>query len=108
MLTLFIAAVLMVFVVGFYSLIITRSLIRVVIALELITKGATLLTIVAGAITGNMAQAEVFVIMMIVIEVIVTAVAAGIIIGVFNHTGQSLTTTITDLKENPEEDKSSD
>jgi NADH:ubiquinone oxidoreductase subunit K len=105
MLTLFIAAILMVFIVGFYSLIVTRSLIRVVVALEVVAKGATLLTIVAGAVTGQMARAEVFVIMMIIIEVIVTAVAAGLIIGVFNHTGVSLTSAIVNLKENPDEDR---
>jgi hypothetical protein len=60
---------------------------------------------VAGAVTGQMARAEVFVIMMIIIEVIVTAVAAGLIIGVFGHTGLSLTSSINDLKENPDEDK---
>ena len=73
--------------------------------MEIITKGATLLTIIAGTVTGNMAQAEVFVIMMIVIEVIVMAVAAGIIIGVFHNVGSLLTGGITNLKENPDEDK---
>ncbi len=105
MLTMFIAAIIMMFAVGFYSLIVTRSLIRVVIALEIITKGATLLTIIAGSVTGNMPQAEVFVIMMIVIEVIVMAVAAGIIIGVFNNAGSLLTRSITNLKEDPDKEK---
>jgi len=99
LLTLFIAAIAMIFATGFYSLVVTRNLIRVVIALEVLTKGATLLMILAGALTHNMAQAQVFAIMMIVIEVIVTAIAAGIVIGVFRHSESLDTKDITNLKE---------
>jgi NADH-quinone oxidoreductase subunit K len=99
LLTMFIAAILMLFVTGFYSLVVTRNLIRVVIALEVLTKAATLLIILAGALTGQMAQAQAFAVTMIVIEVIVTAIAAGITIGVFNHTGSLDTKNITNLKE---------
>lgn len=99
LLTLFIAAVIMVFVVGFYSLVVTRNLIRVVIAIEVLAKGATLLMILAGALIGNMAQAQVFSVAMIVIEVIVTAIAAGIIIGVFHNSGSLDTKNISKQKE---------
>jgi NADH-quinone oxidoreductase subunit K len=99
LLTLFIAAVIMIFVTGFYSLIVTRNLIRVVIAIEVLAKGATLLMILAGALIGNMAQAQVFAVAMIVIEVIVTAVAAGIIIGVFRNSGSLDTKEISKQKE---------
>jgi multisubunit Na+/H+ antiporter MnhC subunit len=99
LLTLFIVAIVMIFVVGFYSLIVTRNLIRVVISLELLTKAVTLLTILVGALTHQMAQAQAFAVTLIVIEVIVTAIAAGIIINVYNHTGSVDTRKITDLKE---------
>lgn len=99
LLTLFIVSILMIFAVGFYSLVVTRNLIRVVISLEVLTKGATLLTILAGAVTHRMAQAQAFAVTLIVVEVVVTAIAAGIIIGVFNHTGSLDTGKIANIKE---------
>lgn len=99
LLTLFIAAILMIFAVGFYSLIVTRNLIRVVISLEVLTKAATLLTILVGALTDRMAQAQAFAVTLIVVEVVVTAIAAGIIIGVFNHNGSLNTRKLTDIRE---------
>jgi NADH-quinone oxidoreductase subunit K len=99
LLTMFIVSIVLIFATGFYSLVVTRNLIRVVIALEVLAKGATLLMILAGALTGNMAQAQVFAVTMIVIEVIVTAVAAGIIIGVFRHSDSLDTKGTENLKE---------
>ena len=52
-----------------------------------------------GAHEVSMAQAQTFAITLIVIEVIVTAIAAGIIIGVFNHNGSVDTRKLTNLKE---------
>lgn len=99
LLTLFIAAIAMIFATGIYSLLVTRNLIRVVISLEVLTKAVTLLIILAGAILGRMAEAQAFAITLIVIEVIVTAIAAGIVIGVYNHNGTVDTRKLTNLKE---------
>ena len=99
LLTMFIVAVAMVFATGLYSLLVTRNLIRVVISLEVLTKAVTLLIILAGVIMHRMAEAQAFAITLIVIEVIVTAIAAGIVIGVFNHTGTVDTRKLTNLKE---------
>lgn len=99
LLTMFVIAVALIFVTGFYSLVVTRNLIRVVIAVEVLAKGATLLMILAGALIGDMAQAQVFAIAMIVIEVIVTAVAAGIILGVYKNSGSLDTKNISKQKE---------
>jgi NADH-quinone oxidoreductase subunit K len=99
LLTMFIASIVLIFATGFYSLVVTRNLIRVVIALEVLAKAATLLMILAGALTDNMAQAQVFAVTMIVIEVIVTAVAAGIIIGMFRHNDSLDTKDAANLKE---------
>ena len=85
MLFLFIAAVVLLFVTGFYCLLFTRNLIRVLIALEVLTKGATLLIIAVGYFTGRMSAAQSFVITLIIIEVVIIAVAAGIVIGLYRH-----------------------
>jgi multisubunit Na+/H+ antiporter MnhC subunit len=86
MLTFIFSTVVLLYVIGFYYLITTRSLIRILIALEVLTKGVTLTLIYVGKLTGQMATAQSMVITLIIIEVVVLAVAAGIIIGIFNHT----------------------
>ena len=77
--------IVLMFMVGVYALIVTRNLIRVLIGLEVLTKAATLLMVLAGYATGRMALAQSLVITMIAIEVVVIAVAAGIVIGVFRQ-----------------------
>ena len=72
-------------VAALYGILASRNLIRILICLELLTKAVTLLIAVAGYLTGRMAVAQTFIITMIVIEVVVIAVAAGIVIGVHRH-----------------------
>ena len=57
------------------------------LGMEIITKAVTLLLVVAGMASGHMALAQTLIITLIVIEVVVIAVAAGIVIAVFKHTG---------------------
>ena len=77
LLTLFIIAVTLIAVSGIYCIIATQNLIRVLIALELLNKAATLL----------MALAQSYIIALIIIEVVVTAVGAGIVIAVYARDG---------------------
>ena len=74
-------------VVGLYCIIVTRDLLRILLGMEIITKAVTLLLVVAGMASGHMALAQTLIITLIVIEVVVIAVAAGIVIAVFKHTG---------------------
>ena len=78
-------AALLVFVTGFYCLVKTRNIIRIIIALEIAMKGVTLLLAFAGYINGKIDLVQTFIITMIVIEVIVAVVAAGIAVSVFRH-----------------------
>jgi len=86
MLTVIFLIVVLLYIIGFYYLITTRNLIRILIALEVLTKGLTLTLIYVGKLTGQMATAQSMVITLIIIEVVVMAVAAGIIVNIFNHT----------------------
>jgi NADH-quinone oxidoreductase subunit K len=70
-----------------YCLLASRNLIRILIALELLTKAVTLLIAIGGYVTGQWALAQTFIITVIVIEVVVIAVAAGIVIGAYHRTG---------------------
>lgn len=74
------------FISGFYCLIVTRNLIRALIGLEILSKAVTLLLIFAGYITGRTALAQACVITLILIEAVLVAVAAGIVVNTVQHT----------------------
>lgn len=77
----------LVLVCGIYCVLVSRNLVRTLIGLELLTKSVTLMIIVAGHVTGRMALAQAMVITLIVVEVQVIAVAAGLIVSLFRKTG---------------------
>jgi multisubunit Na+/H+ antiporter MnhC subunit len=64
---------------GVYCLVMTRNFIRVLIGLEIMTKAVTLLIIASGYASGRLALAQSLVITLIVVEVVVISVAAGIV-----------------------------
>jgi NADH:ubiquinone oxidoreductase subunit K len=74
-------------VTALYGILVSRNLIRILIGLELLIKAVTLFLGLAGYVTGRMALAQTFIITLIVIEVVVIAVAAGVVIGIHrrNH-----------------------
>ena len=73
------------FIIGFYCVVVTHNLIRALIGLEILTKAVTLLLVFVGYITNNIAFAQPLIITLIVIEVVVIAVAAGVIVNIFRH-----------------------
>lgn len=93
-----IVAVVLVLGVGAYSLIVTRNLMRILLSVEILMKGATLLLIGAGYITGDMATAQAFVITVIIIEVVLLVVATGIVLGVYKANGTLNTRELNNLK----------
>jgi multisubunit Na+/H+ antiporter MnhC subunit len=74
-------------VAGVYCLVATHNFIRALIGLEIITKAVTLLIIAAGWATGRLDLAQSLVITLIVVEVVVISVAAGIVQKVFGLNG---------------------
>jgi multisubunit Na+/H+ antiporter MnhC subunit len=93
-----IALIVILFVAGLYCILVTRNLMRVLIGLELLTKAVTLLLIVAGYATGKTALAQAIVITLIMIEVVVIAVMAGVILSIYRHTGSLDARNIKSLK----------
>ena len=85
-------------VVGIYGLVVTRNMMRILIFIEILTKAVTLLMIGAGYMTGHLAEAQSFVITIIVIEVIVLVIATGILFGVYNKTGEIDISSLNNLK----------
>jgi len=70
-------------IAGFYCILISRNLLRVLIGIEILIKSVTFFLILAGYIGGKTSLAQGVVITLIIIEVVVIAVAAGIVLGVF-------------------------
>lgn len=93
-----IAAIIILFIAGLYCILVTRNLMRVLIGLELLTKAVTLLLIVAGYATGRESLAQAVVITLIVIEVVVIAVMAGVILSIYRHTGSLDAGSVKSLK----------
>jgi NADH:ubiquinone oxidoreductase subunit K len=90
--------IIILFVIGFYCVLVTYNLIRVLIGLELLIKAATLLLIVAGYITGHEALTQGLVITLIVIEVVVVTVAVGIVLGIRSYNNSLDVRKIRNLK----------
>ena len=87
-----------VLIAGFYCLIMTRNIMRALIGAELLMKAITLLIIIAGHITGNMALAQSIVITLIVVEVVVIAVGCGIALSIFRYNDSLDSRKMSNLK----------
>jgi len=96
--TLFLVTTALLSVVGVYCLVVTRNLIRVILAIEVLTKAATLLMIGAGYANGQMATAQDYVITIIVVEVMLLVIAVGILFRLYRKTGSINVDRISNLK----------
>jgi len=81
---LFLTFISLIVISGVYCFLVTYNLLRMLIGLEVMIKGVTLLIVVAGYLSGQMALAQSIVITVIVIEVVVMVVAAGLVLGFHN------------------------
>jgi NADH:ubiquinone oxidoreductase subunit K len=87
LLLLFGGGALLVLIVGFYGLLMTRNLIRALIAVEILAKAATLLLVTGGYLAGRTGLGQALAITLIVVEVAVIGVAVGIVLGIYRHSG---------------------
>ncbi|MEG1537015.1 MAG: NADH-quinone oxidoreductase subunit K [Clostridiales bacterium] len=74
---------LLLIVTGLFMLVRTHNMIRIIIAVEVAMKAITLLIVLAGWLNGQTALSQAFVVTIIVMEVVVAVVAAGIAISSF-------------------------
>lgn len=98
LIALMLIAGLLIFATGVYCLLRTMNLIRVIIAIEIAMKAVTLLIAMGGWISGRMDLAQAFIITIIVAEVIVAVVAAGIAVSIFRHNDSLDTHQMHNLK----------
>ena len=92
------SAIVLLFVTGIYCLLMTQNLIRILIALEILTKAVTLFIIVAGLLSGGKNISQALVITLIIIEVVVMVVACGIILGACRYNKTLDTRDLRNLK----------
>jgi NADH-quinone oxidoreductase subunit K len=90
--------VILTLIVGFYSLLTTRNLVRALIALEILTKSVTLLIILAGKVGSQTGLAQSLAITMIVIEVAVILVAISLVVCVHKTSGTLDTRVLEEIK----------
>jgi len=81
------ATALSLFAVGIAGLVGRRNLIRMVIGLEFLGKGASLVLITAGYLAGDTGASQAVVFTLIAIEAVVAAVALALVILVKRRTG---------------------
>ena len=98
LLILYVTAMALVAIAGIYYLLVTRNLIRALIGLELVTKSITLGLVLVGRITGNVGLGQALAITLIVVEVVVMVVAAGLILLAHKHTGKVDTRGLRSIK----------
>jgi len=94
----FLIFVTMLFIIGIYCMLATYNLIRALIGIEILIKGVTILLIVVGYITNNVALTQALVITLIVIEAVVVAVAVGVVLGIHTHKNSLDIRNIRNLK----------
>ncbi|MBA4386072.1 MAG: hypothetical protein C0410_15150 [Anaerolinea sp.] len=84
--------------VGFYCLLFTRNLIKVVVALQLIVKGVVLAFVLAGHLQQNESLAQTMAITVIVADTIVAVIGLSLAVQIRLHTGSLDLKALSKLK----------
>lgn len=83
---------------GLYCLLITRNLIKVVVALQLIIKGAMLAFVLAGNLTGQVNTGQTLALTVIVADTIVAVIGLALAVQVRLRTGSLDLKSLSKLK----------
>jgi len=89
---------LLMIITGCYCLIRTYHMLKIIIGIEIGMKAVTMFLVLAGYINGHMGLAQAYVITVIVLEVVITLVAAGVTIGLYKKYGDMDIRNLTKLK----------
>ncbi|MBI9051246.1 MAG: NADH-quinone oxidoreductase subunit K [Anaerolineaceae bacterium] len=85
--TIIITTVIALLGIGFYGLLVTRNLIKVIVALQLLVKGIMLAFVFAGRLTGNDGLGQSMALTVIVADTIVAVVGMALAVQVRRHFG---------------------
>jgi NADH-quinone oxidoreductase subunit K len=82
--------------IGLYGLLISRNLIKIVVALQIMTKGALLALVMAGSMRNQVSLGQSMALMVIIADTIVAVIGLALAVQVRKHVGtldiKSLTT----------------
>jgi NADH-quinone oxidoreductase subunit K len=84
--------------VGFYGLLISRNLIKIVVALQILGKTALIAIVLAGNANGHTDQAQALAMTTIVADTIVAVVALAFVIQIRRHLGTLDVQALANLK----------
>ncbi|HEY9076793.1 MAG TPA: NADH-quinone oxidoreductase subunit K [Anaerolineaceae bacterium] len=84
--------------IGIYTLLITRNLIKVVVALQILVKGVMLALIAAGVNSGNLSLGQTLALSVIVADTIVAVIALALAVQVRRHFGSQDIKNLTTLR----------
>jgi multicomponent Na+:H+ antiporter subunit C len=96
--TIVLIAGLLMILAGCYCLIRTYHMLKIIIGIEVAMKAVTMFIMLAGHINGKMGLAQTFIITVIVIEVVVAVVAAGLAINLYKKYGSMDVRNLRKLK----------
>lgn len=85
--TLGLVAALGLLAVGFYALMASRNLIKIVIGLQLLVKGAVLALVLAGTVNGQLPLAQSLAVTVIVADTVVAVIGMALAVQVRRRTG---------------------
>lgn len=91
-------AVILLLVIGLYTLLVSRNLLRMLIGFEIMAKGVTLAIVSAGWLNGKAALAQTLAITVIVVEVVFIAIALAIVMLIQRKKGSLDVRKLTNLK----------
>jgi NADH-quinone oxidoreductase subunit K len=86
------------FLLGLIGLLVMRNLVKLLISIEVLTKGVSLALIASGFAQHNRFVMQSVVVTLIVVEVVVVAVALALIVNLYRRTGSLDVRRLTDLK----------
>jgi NADH:ubiquinone oxidoreductase subunit K len=86
------------FLIGLFGLLVMRNLVKLLISVEVLTKGVSLALIASGFARQNPFVMQAVVVTLIVVEVTVVAVALALIVNLYRRTGSLDIRRLTDLK----------
>jgi NADH-quinone oxidoreductase subunit K len=84
--------------IGLYGVLVSRNLIKVVIALQLLVKGAMLALVVAGRMNGQINLSQSMALTVIVADTIVAVIGLALAVQVRRHLGTLDVKSLTSLR----------
>jgi NADH-quinone oxidoreductase subunit K len=84
--------------VGFYCLLATRNLIKVIVGLQLIVKGVALAFVLAGNLNGNINPSQTMALTVIVADTIVAVIGLSMAVQIRHKMGTLDTKALSSLK----------